>query len=101
MVDSFAAETDWDFAFTVFQINLLPYARDILNYLRMPSVEDSKVYQKNNVITSETFGTTTYMGQISLLHIDGNHSLNSIRDDPDSWTSLILPGVLLIIDDYT
>jgi hypothetical protein len=91
---------DADEALTVFQLNLLPYAGGDVNYLRLPSVEGAARYRENATVTTEVFGETTYSGQISILHIDGNHSYEAVRADVDAWTGLVMPGGWIIIDDY-
>jgi hypothetical protein len=91
---------DADEALTVFQLNLLPYAGGDVNYLRLPSVEGAARYRENATVTTEVFGETTYSGQISILHIDGNHSYEAVRADVDAWTGLVMQGGWIIIDDY-
>jgi len=39
-------------------------------------------------------------GKIALLHIDGNHDLESVSLDVDFWSQLVLPGGWLVLDDY-
>lgn len=98
LVDSIPVSADE--AFTVFQINLLPYANGKLNYLRMPSTEASGHYRNNPVVKTDAFGETTYSGHIAILHIDGNHSYYNARADVRSWNHFMIPGGWLIIDDY-
>ncbi len=89
-----------DEALTVFQLNLLPYANDAVNYLRMPSVEASLEYRRQKVIMTTAFGNTSYSGSIAILHIDGNHSYANAQADVSSWSDLVRPGGWIIIDDY-
>lgn len=91
---------DADEALTVFQINLLPYAHGMVNYLRRPSVDAAAQYRSSNVVTTETFGETTYAGSIAVLHVDGNHSYASAQSDVAAWVGLVLPGGWIVTDDY-
>ena len=87
-------------AFNLFQINMLPYSSENLNYLRLPSKSACRAYRSSRVVESNIFGETEYSGKISILHIDGNHSYENVRDDIDAWSVLVLPGGWIIIDDY-
>ena len=98
LVDS--VQVSADEAFTVFQLNLLPYANGNVNYLRMPSTEASGQYRNHPVVQTATFGETPYAGRIAILHIDGNHSYANARADMTSWSNLVIPGGWIIIDDY-
>jgi hypothetical protein len=90
-----------DEALIVFQINLLPYSHGSVNYLRMPSVQAARAYRSSQVVVTPLFGETHYSGHISILHIDGNHSPQNVSADIAEWTSFVLPGGWIIIDDYT
>ena len=87
-------------AFNLFQINLLPYSNENLNYVRLPSTRACKTYRSSRIVKSTIFGETCFSGSISILHIDGNHSYENVRDDIDAWSMLVLPGGWIIIDDY-
>ncbi len=89
-----------DEALTVFQINLLPYARGAVNYLRQPSVDAAQTYRRSPVVTTPVFGETCYSGHIAVLHVDGNHSYENARSDMEAWSDLVIPGGWIIIDDY-
>ena len=91
---------DADEALTVFQLNLLPYATGALNYLRLPSVAAAARYQTDVSIQSAEFGITDYRGRIALLHIDGNHAYDNVVADLAAWSSLVLPGGWIVLDDY-
>lgn len=102
LVDSITDSVDLaiEQALPVFQLNLLPYAKGDLNYLRMPSVEAATRYRTRNPVESEAFGSTPYDGRIALLHIDGNHGLESVTADLAAWGDLVKPQGWIIFDDY-
>lgn len=100
MVDRVSAQVDAEEALTIFEMNLLPYNADHINYLRMPSVDGAKHYREQRSATTPSFGTTNYRGQIAILHIDGNHSYAAARADILSWSNFVMNGGWLIIDDY-
>lgn len=99
LVDS--VPVDAEEALRIFQINLLPYGQNRLNYLRHTSVEGAKIYRECTEITTDTFGSTKYVGKIAILHIDGNHSYDAVKSDIEAWAGLVIPGGWIIIDDYT
>jgi cephalosporin hydroxylase len=104
VVDSGSAVASADEAFDVFRMNMLPFANGNINYLRHPSVEAVRHYECDSeshpTIRSPEFGTVNYAGRISILHIDGNHSLEAVRADMQAWTRFVLPGGWIVFDDY-
>ncbi len=101
LVDQAAAQCSAQEALEVFTMNLLPYSRGDINYLRMPSVEGASIYRKVPEVHTDTFAKTTYQGHIAILHIDGNLSYENAKADVDSWSDLMVAGGWLVIDDYT
>ena len=99
-VDSASAQLDADEALTVFQIGLLPFNYNHINYLRMTSVDAAAYYRNNRSVSTRVFGCTEYTGRISILHIDGNHAYEAARADVESWGDLVVGGGWIIIDDY-
>jgi hypothetical protein len=100
IVDSASSQVDAEEALRVFQIGIIPFNSHHINYLRLTSIEAAMHYLDNKVIQTEAFGQTEYSGQISILHIDGNHSYDAVRGDIDSWGRFVLPGGWIIFDDY-
>ncbi|MDO9053984.1 MAG: class I SAM-dependent methyltransferase [Gallionella sp.] len=99
-VDSSSAQVDANEALEIFQIGLLPFNADHINYLRLPSVDAAKSYANSRSVSTEEFGDTEYTGQISILHIDGNHTYDAAKADVDSWEKFVVGGGWIIIDDY-
>ncbi|WP_147106636.1 class I SAM-dependent methyltransferase [Tateyamaria sp. syn59] len=95
-----AVDVDPAGAFQIFLVNLLPYAQGRLNYLRKASVDAAPVYAASRQIESPEFDAVTYSGEISVLHIDGNHSEAAVRADVEAWCSMVKPGGWIILDDY-
>ena len=100
MVDAAFAQVDAEEAFRVFQIGLLPYSFNHINYLRMTSVEGAQYYGRQRSVSTEAFGRTEYAGHIAVLHIDGNHAYESANADIESWGKFVIPGGWIIFDDY-
>ncbi len=100
MVDRVSAQVDAEEALNVFEMNLLPYNANHINYLRMPSVEGAKQYRDQRSATTAAFGTTEYCGHIAILHIDGNHSYEAVKADILAWGSFVVGGGWIIFDDY-
>jgi hypothetical protein len=100
LVDSGSAQVDADEALTVFQIGLLPFSINHINYLRMTSVDAAKYYKDNQSISTEAFGKTEYSGRIAILHIDGNHAYEAVKADISSWGRFVTEGGWIVFDDY-
>lgn len=100
LVDTASAQFSAEEAFGVFQANMLPYSAGDINYLRLPSADGAASYAAARTVESPAFGTTAYTGHIALLHIDGNHSYQSVKADVLDWTSMVMPGGWIILDDY-
>lgn len=91
---------DFDETLRVFEMNLLPYSNGDINYMRLPSTEAALVYGARQAVTTPSFGTTIYIGNIAILHIDGNHSYEAARADIEAWSGHVMTGGWIIIDDY-
>jgi hypothetical protein len=100
ILDAASATADMDEAFRIFQINLAPLAQGQLNYIRAPSARGAAQYRPGLEIDSATFGKVAYGGTISILHIDGNHTLEHAEEDMRLWTPHVAPGGWIIFDDY-
>lgn len=101
LVDKGSALMDADEALAVFEMNLLPCDANHVNYLRMPSTEGARHYRSQRDVTSKSFGTTHYRGQIAILHIDGNHAHAAVRADIEAWSGFVANAGWIILDDYT
>ena len=91
---------DWPLTFSIFCTHLVPFSGGRLNYLRGLSENLIETYLADSAQNSPEFGHTTYQRTASVIHIDGNHSLEAIDRDCRLWCPTILPGGWLIIDDY-
>lgn len=100
IVDSGSAQVDADEALTVFKIGMLPFSAHHINYLRLTSVAAAAHYKASQTIDTEDFGRTQYLGKISILHIDGNHAYEAAKADIEAWSSSVVAGGWIIIDDY-
>ncbi len=98
-LDASADEIHIDEVFEGFRINLAPFA-GMVNYTRSTSVEAATAYGAGAAFTTEDFGRTTYQGRISLLHIDGNHTVRAVRNDIALWRHWVQPSGWIILDDY-
>ena len=83
-----------------FEINVAPYAFGRLNYIQSTSTAGAEHYRPGLVVETEMLGRTDYDGRIGLLHIDGNHDYDHVRQDAETWIPLVKPGGWIIIDDY-
>ena len=79
-------------------LNLLPPGT--ANYIRATSIAASERYRAGVSIETPQFGRVAYAGEISLLHIDGNHDLDAVLTDCKLWVPRIKNGGWLVLDDY-
>lgn len=100
LVDRVSAQLDAEQALTIFEMNLLPYSQQHVNYLRLPSTEGALHYLSQRTVHSASFGETLYQGNISLLHIDGNHGYAAVKADITAWCGFVCAGGWIIVDDY-
>ena len=98
-VDEAAKELPMAEVFDAFRINLAPFA-DMANYVRAGSADAARTYRHGRRVTTEDFGETVYTGEIALLHIDGNHALQAVRDDIAAWQPCVGRGGWIVFDDY-
>lgn len=93
---------EWDFEAMSegFYVNLIPLRANDHAHLRLTSEDAFAVYSNQHTIPSSTTSGVTYLGQIALIHIDGNHDYDLVRRDCDLWLDRMLPRSWLILDDY-
>jgi hypothetical protein len=98
-VDAVFDEAPMDDIFEAFRMNLAPF-QGLVNYSRSRSSEAASRYSTAQCFTTEDFGPTTYTGEIALLHIDGNHALEAVRQDLLLWRHFVRAGGWIVFDDY-
>lgn len=101
LINDAAPDLDWKHPFLGFMASLAMFEH--VNYLRHPSVQAADVYQQasaDGYIDSEEFGRTPVTGKIAILHIDGNHTYESVRTDLDTWLPFVQDGGWILFDDY-
>jgi len=98
-VDDAFRDTPMEQVFEGFRINLAPYAGSV-NYARARSEEAALTYHSERCFVTDDFGWTGYSGEIALLHIDGNHAPQRVRNDVYAWSGSIRPGGWIVFDDY-
>lgn len=94
------AEWDCELLHEAFVINLLPFAGTSFNYLRLESEPAFDFYRGHQRVISSHFGDVSYAGEISVLHVDGNHDYRHVSQDCELWLSRLAAGGWLILDDY-
>ena len=91
---------DWDVVATGFIMNMLSVSNAPFNYLRATSKQAYKQYSTSQLVESKEFGTVRYAGQISVLHLDGNHDEVAVAEDFELWSPHLAPNGWIIFDDY-
>jgi hypothetical protein len=91
----------WDTVYRGFLVSMLSCSAAPFNYIKATSATAAKAYRaKPGSITSREFGTTPLSGQISVLHLDGNHDEAAVAEDFALWAPHLLPGGWILFDDY-
>ncbi len=98
-VDSVFDEMPMEDIFQAFRMNMAAF-HGLVNYSRTRSSEAASRYSSSRCFTTEDFGSTTYSGEIALLHIDGNHAIEEARRDIRLWRHFVRPGGWIVFDDY-
>jgi hypothetical protein len=98
-VDAVFDEAPMDEIFEAFRMNLAPFL-GLVNYARERSEEAAFRYAHEHYFTTEDLGRTAYSGEIALLHIDGNHSLDAVWQDISLWHRFVRAGGWIVFDDY-
>jgi hypothetical protein len=91
---------DWDVVCSGFLVAMLACTAPPFNYLRMTSALAHARYVASRSVTSREFGETPLAGEVSVLHLDGNHDEAAVAEDFALWGPLVKPGGWLIFDDY-
>jgi hypothetical protein len=101
LVQRDSGRQDWDVIHKGFLLNLLPVAPGRLVYLRLTSAEGAAHYGAAPLrLDSPPFGNVSLSGDISLLHIDGNHDGEAVALDVALWLPRLRSGGWLVLDDY-
>jgi SAM-dependent methyltransferase len=91
---------DWEIVYQGFLVNMAGCSAPPFNYLRATSARAHGIYQTSRSVTSDEFDTTTYTGDISVLHIDGNHDESAVEADFQLWSPHLVAGGWIVFDDY-
>lgn len=91
---------DMDEVWRHFICNMHTLMPNHINYIRAASATAHAMYLKTTRVETPEFGATAYTGQISLLHIDGNHDQEIVTQDLKNWCPHLTENSWLIIDDY-
>lgn len=76
---------------------------DNVGYIRDISEVAIGVYQDavaRSYLEANDLDALPLTGGIALLHIDGNHRYDFVRQDVDLWLPHVIPGGWLLLDDY-
>jgi len=91
---------NWDIIHKGFQVALAIFGPSRVNFLRAPSSEAIRHYLECRTVSNKGYGSTIFMGKISLIHIDGNHDYKSVVKDRDAWCGSVQAGGWIVFDDY-
>ncbi|WP_178372353.1 class I SAM-dependent methyltransferase [Pollutimonas bauzanensis] len=101
LVNQAGEELDWDQVFLGFIASVGSFHN--VNYIRnssMLALSEYRLAASAGLIQSDEFGATPVCGSISILHIDGNHKYEEIKQDILAWVPLVKKGGWVLVDDY-
>lgn len=86
---------------SLFYMNIIPSRITDHAHLRATSDKAFDAYENGDLffITTEE-RKVTFTGEISVIHIDGNHDYDRVKSDCDKWLTKLVSGGWLILDDY-
>jgi hypothetical protein len=74
-----------------------------VGYIRATSEAAHSIYSaalRAGHLESPELGRITLSPRLSLVHIDGNHRYDHVRQDVALWSTHLAPGGWLLLDDY-
>jgi hypothetical protein len=74
-----------------------------VGYIRATSAQGIHDYHRaveKGCLTTPDLGEIPVTGSIALLHIDGNHHYDHVRQDIRLWEPHVIPGGWVLLDDY-
>ncbi|MDH4283838.1 MAG: class I SAM-dependent methyltransferase [Gallionellaceae bacterium] len=92
---------NWQQAFLGFAATVSAF--DNVGYIRRPSSLAVELYKKaatEGKLFSEELGEAPVTGKIAILHIDGNHKYESVKEDVKVWLPFVKQGGWILLDDY-
>ncbi|GAC19914.1 class I SAM-dependent methyltransferase [Paraglaciecola arctica] len=100
-LDKLSLNIDGNGHFSIFLSHLVSDNQSLINYIRdfSTAAYDKYLTKKGTIVTDE-FGITHYEKRIGLLHIDGNHKYESVKEDIENYAALVVAGGWIIFDDY-
>ncbi len=101
LINAAVVTRNWQQAFLGFAASLAMF--DNVNYLREPSGAAATTYRQvatAGCVCSDEFGSTPVQGEIAILHIDGNHRYEAVKNDLDKWLPFVQDGGWVLLDDY-
>lgn len=93
-------EWDYEVLREGFFVNLAPFTSSDHAHIRARSNDAFELYARGDVIRTVRGDPVDYVGKIAVIHIDGNHDYDCVKNDCELWLSKMLPGSWLILDDY-
>lgn len=101
LINTAVVTRDWQQAFLGFAASLAMF--DNVNYLREPSEVAAAAYRRaaaSGCVCSDEFGSTPVQGRIAILHIDGNHRYEAVKNDLEKWLPFVQEDGWVLLDDY-
>lgn len=101
LLNSNQGEINYNKVFKIF-LNTMSML-DNVGYIRKFSQDAVSKYTDavhKGVLKTPELGEIELTGKVCLLHIDGNHTYENVKNDVESWLRFLKPGGWLLLDDY-
>lgn len=101
IVNECVRDVNWEQVFQVFCAAVGQFEH--VAYVRQPSAQAITAYEQagaRKALDCEQFGSIPVQGCVSVLHIDGNHAYESVKEDVELWLPHVRPKGWVLIDDY-
>lgn len=101
LLDAGRPQVDFGLIFSIFRSTIAQL--DNAGYIRATSAAAEPLYaaaKKNGYLDSPDLPRIALAPHLALLHIDGNHRYDQVRDDVQRWLPHLASGGWLLLDDY-
>lgn len=97
---SLVEEWDFDVLREGFLVNMVALRADDHHHVQLSSQQAFERYAAGQAGRRDATASVSYSGRIAVIHIDGNHDYEFVRNDCRLWLGRTQPGSWLILDDY-
>ncbi|NVJ60351.1 MAG: class I SAM-dependent methyltransferase [Gammaproteobacteria bacterium] len=101
ILNRLAFQVDFEKIYKIFLTNAALFSN--LSYLKETSTTAVPIYEhasQKGYLKALELPQIDVKGKIAVLHIDGNHRYDMVKNDIEQWLPFVLPGGWVLLDDY-